>query len=642
MRHDATPRAFRCNIGNLSLLSAALVLQNWAPLARAQVHEEAQAWIYGLTPVIVVDRIPRRCEKLLSPLATTCQIPELGSLSVNRVNGQLTFKASRPLTLNGLGWEGETKFPDARSVISNGFHSWSHSGILAAGPELSPKEIMYALDIRHDEFRDGRAFSWDYGVIGNADHFLFAGASTAYKWKTWVQFTRKDKDTVGVRIMSGGTGEELVLNRDESVSSESWVFQTGSLDGLGDVLDFYGNNLIGPRSRHEPESSPLVARAKLLGAPSRIGWNSWYNLWNKVDHSSFIENVTLAGPYLTNQFSQVGEAAGTPVAVLDDGWEVGWGDWQANAKFPEGLPAVARHIEASGMEPGIWLAPWLVSVNSPLAKEKPSWFVATEDFNHPSGKYKILDPTHPEVAEHLKRTIKSLTDQGFKYLKLDFLYTGAFEGRRYKPVTAIESFVTGMRIIREAAGSEVTLAACGAPGLASRPYVDSWRTGPDIAYQYPSGRPAWADVALQIQNLSARWFLCGSMRCDIDPLLVRGPRRIEEVNAALWAVALGAGGFFVSDDLRLLEADRKTHILDATALDQAVSETPARPDPVLPLTPPPLLKTVSWMDRIFDRSSIRPPVRWILPHGKKVLINTTEQTIKIDGLEIPKRTSHLE
>jgi hypothetical protein len=48
------------------------------------------------------------------------------------------------------------------------------------------------------------------------------------------------------------------------------------------------------------------------------------------------------------------------------------------------------------------------------------------------------------------------------------------------------------------------------------------------------------------------------------------------------------------------------------------------------------------MDRVFDRNPIRPPVKWALPNGKKVLINTTEQAIKIDGLEIPKRHSYVE
>lgn len=635
MRTHAVRHAFFRSLP-ARILASGVAAVAWPGTLHAQVIHEAAAWIYSLTPVVIVDQIARFCTERLSSLAGSCDIPDLGTLAINRVNGQLTFKASRPLTLNGLGWEGAVKLANAESVLSNGFHSWSHSGIIAAGPARAPKEISNALDIRNDEFRDGQAFSWEYGLIGSKESFLFAGATSAFKWKTWVQFVRSDPEVVSVRIMSGGAGEAFVLRKNETVSGEAWMFHKGPLSDASDALATYGNSLAGPRSRHQPNA------AGHLGPSSRIGWNSWYNLWDKVDHQSFIDNVQLAAPYLSQQFSQVGESFETPVAVLDDGWEIRWGDWQANQKFPEGLAAVAHQIEASGMEPGIWIAPWLVNVESPLAKEKPAWFVATEDFHHPSGTYKILDPTHPEVAEHLKKTIQSLVNQGFKYLKLDFLYTGAFEGRRFKPVTAIESFATGMRIIREAVGPRVTLAACGAPGLASRPFVDSWRTGPDIAYQYPSGRPAWADVSLQIQNLSARWFLCGSMRCDIDPLLVRGPRRIEEVQAALWAVALGAGGFFVSDDLRQLEQDRKSHPLDAFALDQAVSETPARPDPLLPTAPPAALRSVSWMDRLFDRSPVRPPVRWALPNGKRVLINTTEETLKVDGIEIPKRSSHVE
>ena len=129
----------------------------------------------------------------------------------------------------------------------------------------------------------------------------------------------------------------------------------------------------------------------------------------------------------------------------------------------------------------------------------------------------------------------------------------------------------GTAAIREAVEMRFTCWPGGAPSLASFPYVDSWRQGADIAFQFPTDLvgPSWTDVVDQLRNLSARWFLCDITSCDVDPWLLRKPHDFNS-KAAAWVVALGGGGLYLSDDMRKLSEDRMMR-LPRDLLDQSVS-----------------------------------------------------------------------
>ena len=51
------------------------------------------------------------------------------------------------------------------------------------------------------------------------------------------------------------------------------------------------------------------------------------------------------------------------VLQVDDGWQVAAGDWEANAKFPQGMQTLAQQIKATGRRAGIWLAPLVATVD---------------------------------------------------------------------------------------------------------------------------------------------------------------------------------------------------------------------------------------------------------------------------------------
>jgi alpha-galactosidase len=63
---------------------------------------------------------------------------------------------------------------------------------------------------------------------------------------------------------------------------------------------------------------------------------------------------------------------------LDDGWQKAWGDWPANAKFPQGLDGFASALDAKGLHAGVWLVPFLVDETAPVATAHPEWLLTDE------------------------------------------------------------------------------------------------------------------------------------------------------------------------------------------------------------------------------------------------------------------------
>jgi alpha-galactosidase len=217
--------------------------------------------------------------------------------------------------------------------------------------------------------------------------------------------------------------------------------------------------------------------------PPRV-WCSWYSLYGWVNERIFLKAL--------NDFGD------TPFDVfqLDDGWQLAHGDWQANKKFPSGMKAIAEKISVTGRIPGIWLAPFMVSPHSQLARNHPDWVLRNEEGNlvHAgitwSGNPLCLDVSHPEVLAWLDTLIRKVHGWGYGYLKLDFLYIGALIGKRYQDIPRELAYRNAMRVIREAAGDAYIL-ACGAPILPSIGLCDGLRIGPDVA-------PFWINKPLTV------------------------------------------------------------------------------------------------------------------------------------------------
>lgn len=534
-----------------------------------------------------------------------------GAASALLGTGTLRAHWDGPATVEGLALEGTGQLPGATTWLSNGFQSWSQSGALAIAPPVSQEALRVALDAEGTEenLRKGAELSWWFTWISGGESSFVAGALTAERWRSWAQVSGSG-ETLAVRLVCGDTGEAITVSG--HLEGEPWWV---SLDGtLHDQLRAYGQ--------------AIPSRRQSTARPAEAGWNSWYDLWDGVDEAAVRENAPLARAILTPHLPSP-----TPLRiVVDDGWQQAWGEWTPNAKFPSGLDGLAADLNADGFEVGAWYAPLLVDEDAPLATAHPEWLVSGATYKHPvHGVMRILDPTHPDAAAHIRGTAATLAGWGLTLLKIDFLFAGAQRGTRHEDVTPMEAYGRAMELIREGAGEEVILLAVGAPLYGSALHVDAWRVGGDIAFQ-PIG-PKWPFIANQARMVAARWPLCLATLCDADPPLLRALPQVE-VEAGGWVAAFAGGALFLSDDLRALPVERHGWGVDAPRLAAALSGTPSVPDDLLPEAPPAALSDPA-LDVILVQDSHVVPTVWTLPSGARVAFNAGPVPLEVEGVQVP-------
>ncbi|MCE9647348.1 MAG: alpha-galactosidase [Chloroflexi bacterium] len=246
-------------------------------------------------------------------------------------------------------------------------------------------------------------------------------------------------------------------------------------------------------------------------------WCSWYSLYTMIDE-----------PIIFEIFEKLGNLP-FDVLQLDDGWQVSIGDWEANAKFPSGMKRLAEKIKSTDRKAGLWLAPLIAVKSSRLFREHRNWFLHDErgrlvsaGFNWGEPLY-ALDTTHPDVITWLAALMKQVRAWGFDYLKLDFLYAGALQGKRYKNVPREAAYRESLRLMREAMGSDAFFLTCGTPILPALGLCDAIRIGPDVSHKWEVYRdahllqnPAIPGTKNAIRTVTSRLWLKPLLHVDSD------------------------------------------------------------------------------------------------------------------------------
>lgn len=569
----------------------------------------------------------QRCQRL-SPSELSCEYSDVAKLSLNLEQNQLSWNllALRDFNFRSLELSGQLKLPkQAEGWLSNGFHSWSQTGVISISEKPKPEQLKTALEATGEDevYRKGSELSWWHSYVGSDELALVAGVVSANTFKSWIQAYEENDKTI-VRLMSGGL-ENIETKANQTLTGESWVvYMTGD---IRKALDDYAQKLSDKRYP-SPFSPP-------------IGWNSWYDLWDEVTQEDIRANAAKFEEIYLERFKQYSEPA---FIVLDDGWQKMWGDWTPNEKFKDGIPALVEDIQSKGMEMGIWLAPLLVKPDSPVAKEHPEWLVKGAKYYHPlNGDFMVLDVTHPEAAKHLATLIKKVISWGPKLLKLDFLFAGTIVGQRHQNKTSMQAYHEAMKILREAAGDEIRILAVGAPAIPSYEYADYWRVGGDIAFKpalfglYP--KPAFSFIANQARSIAGRYFLCKVIFCDGDPPLLRGLDE-NQVETGAWVAAAAGGALFLSDNLTTLDSKRHFWGLDEAKLRLATGGLPIELDSHFPENLPKEL--VSMHDPFFTFSAVHDiPSIWQLPSREYLLINFDKKDNTINSKPVKAQTSQL-
>lgn len=241
-----------------------------------------------------------------------------------------------------------------------------------------------------------------------------------------------------------------------------------------------------------------------------------------------------------------------------------------------------------GKTPGLWIAPFLVSKTSNVAKEHPDWLLRNSSGKAPlvghtnpawergnsvnSTRQYVLDASNPEVLTHLEETFAALS-QHWDLFKIDFLAAGMREGTRFDAtMTRVEAFINGMKAIRKGAGPKGFILGCGAPMLACAQSgtLDAMRVTCDTV---ESWKPPFLlrKLAYDWDNLPScetslwgnmmRMYMHGTWWAFNDPdcLVLRDKGSSMTLNQVLTQVTvlgLTGGLLLFTDDMAKLEPER--------------------------------------------------------------------------------------
>lgn len=208
----------------------------------------------------------------------------------------------------------------------------------------------------------------------------------------WNLDTNADGDTtlwLGARLEPG----EIVLAPGERFVAPPVLLALGS-DGRASLRRVWHCHV---RDR----VLPTVARR----FPRKVHLNTWEAC-----------GFSLSMPRL-EQLARDAAALGVERFVLDDGWfaarrddSSSLGDWWPSPQvFPQGLEPLIHHVQALGMDFGLWVEPEMVSPDSQLYRAHPDWCIHLEGVERATQrKQLVLDLSRAEVFDHLHTTLDGL------------------------------------------------------------------------------------------------------------------------------------------------------------------------------------------------------------------------------------------
>lgn len=494
--------------------------------------------------------VPQNQAALLWRITITNTGPD--SIDINRID---------LLRAGGAAGRGQIKFQSQDlSFYKNGWQSWSHSGAYRSSQNMVRSRLgllQNPMVLNHGTpaLSMKGYFSSDFFAaindLGTGRGLLLGFLSQRQHFGT-IEALLYDQPSL--TIWANGDHSLLAPQASQQTDWAVWM-----------PLDLQCEDPLGPYL----EAAAAINQVRLPGTVP-AGWCSWYHYYTNLSAEDIRANLAAIqanGPRLPIDLVQI-----------DDGFEAQVGDWFAfRPKFPHGVKPLAEEIRAGGKTPGLWLAPFIVHPKSRLEAEHPEYILRNEHGKPVNAGFVWnalthgLDLTNPEALAYAKEVIATAAHEwGFPYLKLDFLYAAALPGRYQDPSrTRAQVLYAGMLALREAAGEDTFLLACGAPLGSVLGLVEANRIGADVSgfwrpnfngIQFPfRNEPYMPSARNSIQNiltrspLHNRWWVN-----DPDCLLVRPDTHLSlpEVQSLATSIAMTGGSLLLSDDLPALPENR--------------------------------------------------------------------------------------
>lgn len=344
--------------------------------------------------------------------------------------------------------------PESTWIYEHGWQSWSPAGVYRGDALASPrpkKDIWQTMAFRPEIAPPHAGFQGE-GLLGVVHQDGSAVAFFA---------THPDREVPSIRVRTHG-GRLIV-----SANGPVGTVRACSLD---DALTQVGS------------AYASLVRRPLQALPA--GWCSWYTYWADVTAQDILDNLAVI----------IERELPIEVVQIDDGYQSDIGDWLEWRPGFGDLGDVVDRILDAGKIPGLWTTPFLVGVNSQIARRHPDWLVdgAVACEHHWGQQIRVLDVTHPAVEEHLVHVYRTFASMGIGFHKIDFTYGGAMVGGRRGDLTPIEAYRRGLELVRAGAGEEAVILGCGAPLLPSIGLVDAMRISPDVM---PQWEPDLGDIS---------------------------------------------------------------------------------------------------------------------------------------------------
>lgn len=293
----------------------------------------------------------------------------------------------------------------------------------------------------------------------------------------------------------------------------------------------------------------------------QLGWSSWGAFELAINERRVLRNATFLAAHL--------RPLGYTTVHIDDGWEQRYGDWVPGTGFPHGMGPMAAGLHRLGLKASIWCAPFLAAPDSWPARIHPNWLLRNIDGSPVSiivaGPTYVLDVSNPAVLAYLRTVSARIRAWGYDAVKLDFLYTGAIEGQRFRfDLNGMQAYAAAMAVVRDTleADPHRPIYLTGVQqGFLPAGFFHAWRVGRDIESRTNADHlPTWDLVRREALAVNAFAFANGSVYAtDPDDLLlrrVRGAQNLsaDELHSYATMVALGGTLWLSGDDLPGLAA----------------------------------------------------------------------------------------
>jgi hypothetical protein len=394
---------------------------------------------------------------------------------------------------------------------------------------------------------------------------LVAGSIDHDTWKSCVKFSKRG----GIELRSGVTSKYTHDTQPHGSVSGKEIRSARFV--LGSYADWRKG-----LERHADLNAKIAPPLKWKGSVP-FGWNSWSGHKSKLqsgDAHAALEFVRDQLPHFRND--------GTAYINLDSYYD--------NLSI-EQRQNFAQKAHASGLKAGVYWSPF-VNWGEPDWKTTGSYLFRDLQLKDSKGNLLPkhdgawpLDPTHPGTLQRIDQQLKEFVEQGFDYVKLDFLTHGALEGKHYdsRIQTGTAAYNFGMKRLLKSIERYSK----------KKPFFVSLSIAPLFPHGYGHSRRISCDVFADIgateyllNSQNYGWWSAGRLYQFNDPdhscvYQAEGESAISEAESRsrLTASVIGGGLLLQGDNLtNELARNRVKSIFSNTAIiDLAKSSPQFRP-----------------------------------------------------------------